>query len=208
MELPNCLPRSFQATIDRLFERVIRPMLTAMPIHAELQSGVIDDLDVFLDRCAAQVDNHTANEAAKAFTLILASLFERHLRIWGRGLGVAMDGKRPGFEQFREYLPLCAEAGGVELEAGGLGRNLIEMFLVANVYRHGDGPSVRDLVQHAPERWTYETSRYVDILPSNEEQSERLLVQPDDVTRYAGACARLWGRADKMPNALLEPPYG
>jgi len=92
------------AAVVGMFDRVIRPVLLAMPIHDELQSGVTDDINVFLDRCAAQVDNHTANEAAKAFSLILAGLFERQLRIWGRELGVA--GKKPGRELFRIYLRL------------------------------------------------------------------------------------------------------
>ncbi|HEX7945628.1 MAG TPA: hypothetical protein VF495_13235, partial [Phenylobacterium sp.] len=80
MQNPDQLPGIFQANIDRLFQRLIRPGLAALPIHAELQSGVTDSMAVFLDRAAAQVDNYTANEAAKAFTLTLAGLFERQLR--------------------------------------------------------------------------------------------------------------------------------
>ena len=208
MAKPSYLPRNFQANIDRLFDRVIRPVMASLPIHYELQSGVTGDLNVFLDRCAAQVENHTANEAAKAFSLTLAGLFERQLRIWGREMGVTVEGQKPGREPFREYLSACAAAGGVDLEAGGLGGNLVEMFLVANVYRHGDGTSVRDLIAAAPARWNYDSSRYVDILPPNSEQSEQLLVEPCDVVRYAGACARFWGRADKLEFAVQEPKYG
>ncbi len=132
----------------------------------------------------------------------MATLFERQLRIWGRGLGVAMGKHKPGREPFREYLLLCAVACGVDLNDGPLGDDLAEMFLVANVYRHGDGTSVDDLRAHAPARWTYDPSRYVDLLPPNAEQSEQLLLLPADVTRYAGACARFWGRADKLPMAV------
>jgi hypothetical protein len=206
MSAPSYLPRNFQANVDRLFARIIGPVLLALPIHAELQSGETKDMDVFLDRCAAQVDNHTANEAAKAFSLMLAGVFERHLRIWGRELGVI--GKNPGREPFRGYLRDCAEAGKVDLEAGTLGANLIEMFLVANVYRHGDGTSVQDLIKLAPARWAYDPKRYVDILPPNGERSEQLLIQPEDVVRYAEACARFWGRADMLPGAIPNPSYG
>jgi len=83
------LPRIFQANIDRLFQLVIRPGLEALPVHPELHFGETTSLDEFLDRSAAQVDNYTANEAAKAYALILAGLFERQVRIWGRGLGAA-----------------------------------------------------------------------------------------------------------------------
>ncbi len=198
------LPRVFQANSDRLFQRLIRPGLDALPIHAELRFGVAAPMDEFLNRAAAQVDNYTANEAAKAFTLTLAGLFERQLRIWGRSLGVS--GKKPGREPLREYLPLCAAAGGVDLD--GISDNLVEMFLVANVFRHGDGTSVDDLRTHAPDRWAHDPSRYVDILPPNGEQSEQLLVRPEDVVRYASSCARFWGRADKLPMAVRDPPYG
>jgi hypothetical protein len=202
------LPRVFQANIDRFFTRVIQPGLIALPVHAVLQFGEASTMDEFLDRAAAQVDNYTANEAAKAFSLALAALFERQLRIWGRSLGVTMPRRRPGREPFREYLLHCAEAGDVDLTDGPIGYNLVEMFLVANVYRHGDGTSVDDLRAHAPARWTYDCSRYVDLLPPNGEQSEQLLLRCDDVVRYAGACGRFWGRADKLLMAVKDPPYG
>lgn len=204
MSADDNLPRIFQANTDRLYQRLIRPSLDALPIHAELRFGEAASMDEFLDRAAAQVDNYTANEAAKAFTLTLAGLFERQLRIWGRSLGVI--GKKLGRELFREYLPLCAAAGGADLD--GISDSLVEMFLVANVFRHGDGTSADDLRAHAPDRWTHNLSRYVDILPPNGEQSEQLLVRPEDVVRYAGACARFWGRADKLPMAVRDPPYG
>ena len=204
MSVGDNLPRVFQANTDRLFQRLIRPGLEALPIHAELRFGETTSMEEFLDRAAAQVDNYTANEAAKAFTLTLAGLFERQLRIWGRSLGVV--GKKPGHEPFRQYLPLCAAAGGADLD--GIEDSLVEMFLVANVFRHGDGVSVGNLRAHAPDRWAHDPSRYVDILPANGEQSEQLLVRPEDVVRYIGACARFWGRADKMPMAVRDPPYG
>jgi hypothetical protein len=150
------LPRVFQANTDRLFLRLIWPGLNALPIHAELRFGEAASMNEFLNRAAAQVDNYTANEAARAFTLTLAGLFERQLCIWGRSLGVA--GKKPGRELFREHLTECAAKGGVDLS--GIGNSLVEMFLVANVYRHGDGTSVNDLRAHAPERWTHDSSTF------------------------------------------------
>lgn len=119
-----------------------------------------------------------------------------------------MAGKKPGLEPFRDYLVLCAQAGGVDLDDGALGARLVQLFLVANVYRHGDGPSVDDLRSNAPDFWTYERSRYVDLLPPNPDHSEKLLLQPADVVGYAGACGRFWGRADKLPGAAPDPPYG
>ena len=207
MNLQENLPRIFQANIDRFLTRVIAPGLAALSIHGKLQLDETADMGEFLDRSAAQVDNYMANEAAKAFTLTLAGLFERQLRIWGRGLGVTLAKYKAGREPFRDYLALCAQVGGVDLEDVPIGFNLHEMFLVANVYRHGDGTSVEALRDHAPARWTYDARRYRDLLPVEGEQSEQLLLQPQDVVRYAGACVGFWGRADKLEMAVADPPY-
>ena len=84
MSEPDTLPRIFQANVDRLFQRVIVQGLNALPIHAELRFGETQSMEEFLARAKAQTDNYTANEGAKAFTLALAGLFERQLRIWAR----------------------------------------------------------------------------------------------------------------------------
>jgi hypothetical protein len=208
MDAPDNLPRVFQANIDRLFQRVILPGLHSLPIHEELQFGVTDSMDEFLHRAKTQTDNYTANEGAKAYTLALAGLFERQLRTWART-------QRPGplretvwKERFRDLVADCAREAAVDLDQNGLGATLVEMFLVANVFRHGDGPSLADLRGHAPDLWAYERSRYVDLLPPHPDQSEKLLLQPGDVVRYAGACCRFWGRADKLVGTVADPPYG
>ncbi|MBB2984637.1 hypothetical protein [Paraburkholderia tropica] len=202
------LPRTFQANTDRLFQRIIRPGLDSLLAHPELKFGEAASLDEFLDRAAAQVDNYTANEAAKAYALTLAGLFERQVRIWGRVLQVTMPGKESGQEPFLKYLVLCMKTGNVELSQD-LSDDIKEMFLVANVYRHGDGRSVIALKNLAPRLWEYAPSIYVDLLPPNDEKSEQLLLQPTDVVRYAAACVRFWGHADKLPMAMRceNPPY-
>ena len=67
----------------RLYERVIQPATDALVLHLVLKHGEAGSLGEFLDRAAAQVDNYTANEAAKSFVLTLAAIFERQLSIWG-----------------------------------------------------------------------------------------------------------------------------
>jgi hypothetical protein len=202
------LPRIFQANIDRLFHRVILPGLQALPIHAELHYGETSSMDEFLDRAKEQTDNYTANEGAKAYTLVLAGLFERQVRIWARSRGINAGQKNAGREPFREFILECAKVASVDLGERKLGHNIVEMFLVANAFRHGDGNSVDDLRKHSPDLWTYKRSRYVDLLPPNPDASEKLLIQPDDVVRYAGACGRFWGRADKLVGAIADLPYG
>lgn len=201
-------PRVFQANIDRLFRGVISPSLARLPIHEALETGEAASLDRFLDRAAAIVDNHTVNEAAKAYALVLAAVFERQLRIWGRSLGVTVEKRRPGYEPFDLYLAACAEAQTLDLDDRNLGQTLNELFLVANVFRHGDGGSLTALRTRAPQFWDYAPTRYIDLSPPGPDQSERLLIGPNDITRYAGACVRFWGLADKGDFATAEPPYG
>lgn len=208
MDTPDYLPRIFQANIDRLFQRVILPGLNALPIHAELCPGEVPSINDLLVKAEAQVDNYTASEGAKAYTLVLAGLFERQLRIWARGNRRGSLREKAGKEKFRSLLTDCAREFGVDLEYRRVGRTLVEMFLVANVFRHGDGPSLADLRHQSPDLWIYERSRYVDLLPPNEDESEKLLLEPDDVVRYATSSARFWGLADKLSGAIVDPPYG
>lgn len=91
------LPRIFQANLDRLFDR----LMDGLPRHAVLEIGEAGGLDQFLDRASAQVDNYMANEAAKAFTLTLAGIFERQLSLWARAVqdtGVVHMSRLNGFE--------------------------------------------------------------------------------------------------------------
>lgn len=141
MSTAEQLPRIFQANLGRFFDRVILPVMDKLPSHAELETGETDSLDQFLDRAAAQVDNYTANEAAKAFVLTLAGLFERQMSRWARAIqdaGGSDMGKLNGFEAL---LAGCAERAGIDLMLEPLGEALTEMFVVANVVRHGEGRS-------------------------------------------------------------------
>lgn len=79
MNVADQLPRVFQANADRFYQRVILATLGQHPTHGTLAVGQASTLDEFLKRCAAQVDNHTANEAAKAFAFTVDGMFERQL---------------------------------------------------------------------------------------------------------------------------------
>lgn len=207
MDALDNLPRIFQANIHRLFQRVILPGLDALPIHNELRFGEASSIDEFLTRAKAQVDNYTANEAAKAYALVLAALFERQMRIWSRSRNVYPTHEELSKVGFSRLLEDCACVASVDLVNKDLKQGLIEMFLVANVFRHGDGRSVVSLRNHAPDLWKYDQSRYMDLLPPNPDDSEKLLLQLTDVVRYANACFRFWGRADKLAGAVVDPPY-
>lgn len=206
MSEPDNLPRIFQANVDRLFQRVIEPGLDALSTHGELRFGETVAMEEFLDRAKAQTDNYTANEGAKAYALVLAGVFERQLRIWARNQRTGPLREKVNNEKFPTLVAECARDAGVDLADKRLGHALNEMFLVANVFRHGDGRSLTKLRSHSPDLWIYERSRYVDVVSPNPDDSEKLLLQPRDVARYAGACVRFWGRADKLVGAVADPP--
>jgi hypothetical protein len=129
LQTKDQLPRIFQANLARLFERVIQPAMEALPVHASLECGEAATMDQFLDRAAAQVDNYTANEAAKAFTLTLAAIFERQLSIWARAVYLEMAIELPKVRGFQDFLALCAERAGIDIAQTGLGTDLTEMFM-------------------------------------------------------------------------------
>lgn len=203
----DTLPRVFQANVARLFERVILPALENLPYHPMLETGVAPTLDQFLERSAAQVDNYLCNEAAKAFTLTLAGLFERQMSIWARAIH---DLGQADMSQLRGYEALlagCARETGIDLAIDRLGEDLTQMFIAANVVRHGEGPSCDRLRAVAPELWEHAATDYLDLLPGTPVASEHLRLRKADLARYIRATTRFWGLADPHPLAVTNPPY-
>ena len=201
MQTTNQLPRIFQANLLRLFERVIQPAMEALPVHSSLECGEATTIEEFLNRAAAQVDNYTANEAAKAFTLTLSAIFERQLSIWARALHPETMRKARGFQDF---LAVCAERAGIDIAQSELGAELTQMFMVANVVRHGEGQSCKKLKAIAPTLWDDDTNDYRDLLAGPRVSSEHLRVRMRDLVRYIGATTRFWGLADPLPMAVID----
>lgn len=207
MQIKDQLPRIFQANLARLFQRVIQPAMEALPVHSSLEGGEAATMDQFLDRAAAQVDNYTANEAAKAFTLTLAAIFERQLSIWARAVHLDNATDMPKSRGFQDSLTLCAERAGIDVGQGELGADLTEMFMVANVVRHGEGSSCERLKTIAPALWDDAANDYHDLLAGPSIPSEHLRIRTGDLVRYIRATTRFWGLADPLPMAVIDPPY-
>ena len=200
MDTTDQLPRVFQANADRFYQRVILPTLDQLPVHGTLVVGEAKTIDEFLDRCAAQVDNHTANEAAKAFALTFDGMFERQLSRWASGHGV----KARGWE---DPLKGCAKIAALDLVTTAMADDLNELHLVANVVRHGDGRSCDELKSIAPRLWDNPSLDYYDLAPGPVPVSDELRIRLGDLRRYARAVIRFWGHVDPLPNAVLDPPY-
>lgn len=194
------LPRIFQANTDRFYQRVIVATLSQLSSHEDLLVGEASDMDEFLDRCAAMVDNYTANEAAKAFALTLDGMFERQISRMAQVK--SLDARSRD-----KSLKSCADAAGLDLAAIAVKDDLSELHLVANVVRHGEGRSCTDLKAAAPQLWHSPSRNYYDLAPGPTPASEELRIRPDDLRRYARAVQRFWGHMDPLPGAVLDPLY-
>jgi hypothetical protein len=93
------------------------------------------------------------------------------------------------------------------LATDDLGAELDEMFTVANVIRHGEGPSCERLLTIAPALWDRTIAEYRDLVPGLPRPSEMLRIRRNDLVRYIRATTRFWGRADPLPMAVTDPPY-
>lgn len=199
MDVADQLPRIFQANIERFLQRVVLVVLGQLPTHSALVTGQAGSLDEFLKRCAEQVDNHTAAEAAKAFALTLDGLFERQLCRWAHAHGEKAN-------SMETALPACARLGALDLEALGMAHDLKELHLVANVVRHGEGRSCTELQAKAPLLWDAAAGDYFDLAPGAAPASDMMMVRLDDLRRYSRAIMRFWGHVDPLPIAVLNPP--
>jgi hypothetical protein len=214
---PKQLPRVFQANLDRLFRRVILPGMDGLPIDAALEFGETTDMDTFLDRCAVQVENYMANEAAKAYALTVAAIFERQLHTFVaqlRNIGQIAPppppkSGKPKAPKYGELLEAAAQFATVELDGLGLRSHLDELLLVANVVRHGEGDSCRRLQVFAPHLWAYDPEQYVDLSPGPASISETMRILGADLVRYGVAAMTFWGHADPLDFATrVVPGYG
>ena len=200
MKIVDQLPHVFQADIDRFYKRIILATLSQIPLHGMLTVGRASTMDEFLKRCAAQVDNYIANEAAKAFALTLDGMFQRQLSRWADGHGMnenSWDG----------LLKACASIASLDLVTAGMADPLRELHLVANVARHGDGRSCMELKLTAPQLWNSSLLDYHNLTPGPVPISDEIRIQSHDLRRYVRAIVQFWGYADPLPTAVRDPPY-
>ncbi|MFP1132872.1 hypothetical protein [Asticcacaulis sp. W401b] len=194
------LPNIFQVNLQRFYERVIRPTMNGLQVHQVLETGDAASMEEFLARAAAQVDNYTANEAAKAYALIISGLFERQLRVWARQLLTDL----PKTKSYVELAGICANHVGYDFVADDVRKNLDEARLVANLVRHGDGISSERLKEVAPDLWTSPGPDYIDLLSVPSPDSESIRIRREDLYRYLQASFAYWGHVNPVPHAVTR----
>jgi hypothetical protein len=197
------LPRVFEANIFRLVDAVGRTGLVLPPIHSDLARGQALAAGEYLNGPGEPVDDHTASGAAKAFASTLSAVFGRQLRAWARAITVSKGGLNLKKSSYSELLHFCAEYGKLDLIGQGLRSDLIELELVANVVRHGDGPSCDDLSRLAPRLWAHASST---MSPSQQSRSELMRIGQSDLQRYIRATTRFWAHLDSLPFTATAIP--
>jgi hypothetical protein len=207
MQQLNTWSRTIQANLARFYLRVITPVVQAAPVHGEITTGTAPDMETFLDRAKAQVDNYTANEANKVYALVLIALFERYLRLWAAqelsGTGIKVER-----EDIAKLLTAVADKFGIDLGGQDMGKTLLEAHLIGNVVRHGEGGSMNRIRETAPHLIDRSKRQYVDLIAQNTPDSEWLRIWPSDLDRYFGAMIRFWGLVDRQPNAVTSMLVG
>jgi|SRR5665213_11922 len=208
MQQAEQLPRIFQANFARLFTRVIAPVLGGLTVHPELQTGLASTMDEYLDRCAQQVDNYTANEANKVYALVLVAMFERQFRLWA-GLVLAQDptinAKR---DPFLKLFDMATTVATINLTKTSLRQTIEEVFEVGNVVRHGEGRALQRIQEIAPHLIDRSARTYIDLVAQDTPDSEWLHLGRHDIERYAGAGVQYWGLADKQPGSAMARDFG
>jgi hypothetical protein len=208
MQQAEQLPRIFQANLARLFARVIQPALCDLPIHPEIVTGIAPTMDVFLDRCAQEVDNYTANEANKVYALVLVSLFERQFRMWATLSLVQEPTVNAEREPFLKLFDIVTSSAAVNLGRTSLRQTIKEAFEVSNVVRHGEGRALQRIQEIAPHLIDRSARTYIDLVAQDSPDSEWLHLDRQDVERYAAAAVQYWGLADRQAGSASASNFG
>lgn len=196
-------PRLCQNVTARLIERVIIPSLAILPTHDLEIIGGARTQDEFLDRAQKGFDNAAAADARGAFVLTLAAMFERHLRRWlfrSRML-------KAGTLAFEVVLDVGLARLPDQSDVPVLRQILLELVLVGNVLRHGNGRSVAALREGSPDLWHDLTLEDHDWVEESYLHAETMRIGEDRIRKYASAIIRFWGIADTLPDAVRDRGY-
>ena len=199
------LPRILQCNIVRFFDRVIRPGLERLEHWPPEVEGSDASFEARLDRLARQIDDHTADEARRAFALALAGTFERQLRIFAKHLLPEVSWETISKGNVVKLLKMVAGRRLVDLEEAGLGLILAELITLANAVRHGDGDACDTLGETSPRFWPERADD--PVMPAAlATRSELICVRDSDLRLYVQAMVRFWGLADRLQGNVLVAP--
>lgn len=145
---------SHPRTISEFLENVVRPAIGRLEEDANKFKEGSDPIDAF--RLSDTQD--LIGETLKAFCLSLNSIWERQLRNLMTGVARELYDdpgliKKCQMDPWRKFDGLFEQLRGFRFSAFKAYDDLDTMQLLANVCRHGDGPSLQRLSTKCPELW-------------------------------------------------------
>lgn len=141
-------------TTAEFFSSVVCPAIKKLQHDVETYKASADPIDVF-----RQSDTEDLIvESLKAFCLSLHSLWERHLRALMAGVAREVFNdvdliKKCQTQRWDQLDDLFEHLRGFKLKDFRAFDDLDSLQLLANVCRHGDGPSLKRLSDKCPEFW-------------------------------------------------------
>ncbi len=203
----DLLPRRFQADGDRFYRRVVVPALHELRSDHDGKGRTFDSWEAFLDGAEKLTTRMLAFEARRCFALSLHGLFERQLRVWARAGAEKGEWLMLAKIEFEKLLCDTAASRDIDLVARDLGRVLVELHLLANVVRHGDGVSVNRLKAIAPHFWGELEDADAQEFEDRFLLSENVWPSDQIIRGYARATVRFWGLADREFGSVVDAPY-
>jgi hypothetical protein len=203
----DLLPRRFQADLDRFYKQVILATLSELRSHENVKVGEFNSMDEFFDNAEKHTFNLVAYEARRCFALTLAAIFERQLRIWARKHFSETEKAGVSGMKFNNLLRKTAGIHALNLESAEVRKTIIELHLLGNAVRHGDGDSLDKLWKQTPHLWPHSTE--AAAMKSKEQSllSEEIRISDNNFVCYIRALTRFWGLADHAAGAVIDPPY-
>jgi hypothetical protein len=125
-----------QADMHRLYVTVLRPALGEF-LPADDVTGECNTIDEFLKAARNNTHNLVCHELRRTFALILAAVFERHLRSWlsGKITAARKDIEKENWQDLVKRLQTI----DTSIAAHPVMADLESLHLVANAVRHGNG---------------------------------------------------------------------
>lgn len=186
-------------TISVFFENVVRPAICKLQQNVEIFGASSDPVDAFRQRDAEDL----IVETLKAFCLSLNSIWERQLRTFmAHVAGELYDDpsliKKCQIQRWDMLDGLFEDLRGFKLSYFRAYDDLDTLQLLANVCRHGDGPSLKRLSSKCPELWAEPGPTMPSMTEGNtleQFRTDNLVISLELLEHLSGAIQSFWNQS-------------
>lgn len=198
-------------TTAQFFDSVVCPAIKKLQQNVETFQASANHLDAF-----RQSDTEDLIvESLKAFCLSLHSLWERHLRSLMAGVAREVFNdvdliKKCQTQRWDQLDDLFEYLRGFKLQDFRAFDDLDSLQLLANVCRHGDGPSLKRLSDKCPELWPEPYPPMVSIVGEvklDRFRVDNLCITLEMLERFSEAIQSFWNQAQYIYLESIEPKH-